>query len=43
MFLTTGTLVEDRTTPIAAPSEEEKRRLGEHAPQYGVTLHLAPH
>ncbi|MEM8883712.1 MAG: cupin domain-containing protein [Planctomycetota bacterium] len=38
LFFEIGTRVEDRTAPIAAPSNEEIRRLGELADQFGIEL-----
>ena len=38
MFRQTGCGVADPSHPIAKPNEEEKQRLGEIAPQFGIAL-----
>jgi quercetin dioxygenase-like cupin family protein len=40
MFRRTGTEIADANLPITAPSNEEKQRLAEIAPEYGIELHL---
>jgi len=42
MFQHTGHVIDDAASPITPPGDEEKRRLVEIAPEYGIELH-SPH
>lgn len=43
MFRRTGNNVDDVTQPIALPNDDEKMRLVETAPEFGIELQLSPH
>ena len=43
MFRRTGTEVEDASTEISKPTPDEKKRLVEIAPAFGIELHLPSH